>query len=150
MMSTLRFQRRAMPVIPDHRPMYKICYLLLVLHECSIGGRSSLLRLHLFNWALKEKRRANLLVSSAKDKKLLFDIWGMDPTVNFALNHASANGLVIKQQSGYKITSKGIDFIKKYNIKDEFTKESEIIDKVKKSITQKMVDEVALRWKNEV
>jgi hypothetical protein len=149
-MSSLKFSRKPMPVIPDHRPMYKLSFLLLVLQECSIGGKSSLLRLHLFNWAIKEKKRANLLLRSAKNKKIEFDIWGMDPTVNFALNHGVANGLIAKLPNGYKITSKGVEFLSKYKIKDEFKKETNLISDVKKSITQKMVDEVALRWQNEV
>ncbi|MEZ9345687.1 hypothetical protein AB4166_02370 [Vibrio splendidus] len=149
MMSSLIFKRKPMPVIPDHRPMYKLSFILLILNECSIGGKSSLLRLHLFNWAMKEKKRTKLLLMSAENKNIEFDIWGMDPTVNFALNHGVANGLISKIGTGYKISNKGVDFLTKYNIKEEFNKETEIINKVKKTITQKMVDEVALRWKNE-
>ena len=149
-MGGIRFTRRPMPVISDHRPMYKISLLLLILKECSAGGKSSLIRLHLFNWALKDKIRMKQLMLSAEKKELTFDLWGMDPTVNFALNHAAANGLVIKIPSGYKITSKGEEFLKKYHIKSEFSSILEFLDIVKKKITQKMVDNVALRWKSEV
>ncbi|HFG2187586.1 TPA: hypothetical protein ACGF8O_003651, partial [Vibrio cholerae] len=106
-MNSIRFHRRPMPVIADHRPMYKISLLLLILKECSIGGTSSLIRLHLFNWALKDKKRMNQLMLSADNKELTFDIWGMDPTVNFAISHSIANGLMVKIPSGYKITQKG-------------------------------------------
>ncbi|EJB0233979.1 TPA: hypothetical protein I7792_02585 [Vibrio vulnificus] len=139
-----------MPVIADHRPMYKISLLLLILKECSIGGTSSLIRLHLFNWALKDKKRMNQLMLSADNKELTFDIWGMDPTVNFAISHSIANGLMVKIPSGYKITQKGKDFINEYNIKKEFSSIDFFINSVKKKVTQKMVDNVALRWKSEV
>lgn len=92
----------------------------------------------------------NQLVLSAEKKELTFDIWGMDPTVNFALNHSIANGLIVKIPAGYKITSKGEDFLDIYKIKNEFSSLSTFINSVKKKITQKMVDNVALRWKSEV
>ncbi|HBC3477235.1 TPA: hypothetical protein KDY95_002325 [Vibrio cholerae] len=149
-MNSIRFHRRPMPVIADHRPMYKISLLLLILKECSIGGTSSLIRLHLFNWALKDKKRMNQLMLSADNKELTFDIWGMDPTVNFAISHSIANGLMVKIPSGYKITQKGEDFLSEYNIKKEFSSIDLFINSVKKKVTQKMVDNVALRWKNEV
>lgn len=149
-MNCIRFHRRPMPVIADHRPMYKISLLLLILKECSIGGTSSLIRLHLFNWALKDKKRMNQLMLSADNKELTFDIWGMDPTVNFAISHSIANGLMVKIPSGYKITQKGEDFLSEYNIKKEFSSIDFFINSVKKKVTQKMVDNVALRWKNEV
>ncbi|EOX1766990.1 hypothetical protein ACPDME_003193 [Vibrio cholerae] len=149
-MNSIRFHRRPMPVIADHRPMYKISLLLLILKECSIGGTSSLIRLHLFNWALKDKKRMNQLMLSADNKELTFDIWGMDPTVNFAISHSIANGLMVKIPSGYKITQKGEDFLSEYNIKKELSSIDFFINSVKKKVTQKMVDNVALRWKNEV
>lgn len=36
-MSILHFERKAMPVIPEHRPMYKICQILLILNISSTG-----------------------------------------------------------------------------------------------------------------
>lgn len=138
-----------MPVISDHRPMYKISLLLLILKECSIGGKSSLIRLHLFNWALKDKKRMNQLIVSAENSELSFDIWGMDPTVNFAINHAISNGLMAKTTSGYQITNKGELFLSTYSVKSEFSNIDGFINSVRKKITQKMVDNVALRWKIE-
>ncbi|GAB3528601.1 hypothetical protein [Photobacterium alginatilyticum] len=149
-MSGITFTRRPMPVIPDHRPMYKISLLLLVLKECSVGGKSSLIRLHLFNWALKSEQRTKQLILSAEEKQLTFDIWGMDPTVNFAINHAIANGLMIKISTGYKISSKGEEFLSKYNVKEQFRANEYFFNAVKKKISQKMVDQVALRWKSEI
>ncbi|WP_273859551.1 hypothetical protein [Photobacterium sp. GSS17] len=149
-MNSIRFKRKAMPVISDYRPMYKISLILLILKECSTGGKSSLIRLHLFNWALKDKLRTEQLILSAKNKELTFDVWGMDPTVNFALNHAVENGLVIKISTGYKITNLGEEFLKKFKIKEVFHIYEDFFSIVKKKITQGMVDQIVLRWKNEV
>src|SRR3546814_3539930 len=52
----LRFERRPSPVLAEHRPMYKIGQVLLILFLASRGGRSSLPRLQLFNWAMKSAR----------------------------------------------------------------------------------------------
>ncbi|EKY30915.1 hypothetical protein OSU_3459 [Vibrio cholerae PS15] len=57
---------------------------------------------------------------------------------------------MVKIPSGYKITQKGEDFLSEYNIKKEFSSIDFFINSVKKKVTQKMVDNVALRWKNEV
>ena len=149
-MNSIKFTRRPMPVIPDHRPMYKIALLLLVLKECSVGGKSSLIRLHLFNWALKNKDRARQLMYSAEKKELTFDIWGVDPTVNFAINHAVANGLMNKISTGYQISLRGEEFLKTYEIKKSFELDNDFFNVVKKKISQKMVDQVALRWKSEI
>lgn len=66
----LRFVRRPSPVLVEHRPLYKITQLLLVLQMSSRGGKSTLPRLHLFNWALKSTDRIQKLVDAAKAKKL--------------------------------------------------------------------------------
>lgn len=95
-MSILHFERKAMPVIPEHRPMYKICQILLILNISSTGGKSSLIRLHLFNWALKDKSRLKMLVSSSQSGAISFGVWGIDPVLNMALNFGAAEGLIKK------------------------------------------------------
>lgn len=149
-MSKLHFERKAMPVIPEHRPMYKICQILLFLSINSTGGKSSLIRLHLFNWALKDKKRVKALTYSAEEKSISFGVWGMDPSLNMALNFATAEGLTKKISTGYQITAKGKLFLNKGNIEDLFSEEVKKLNIIKKNITEKMVKDVVIRWKNEV
>ena len=55
----LRFKRRPMAIAAELRPDWKIAALLLILHLSSRGGKSSLRRLHILNWALRSvKNRA--------------------------------------------------------------------------------------------
>ena len=149
-MSKLHFDRKVMPVIPEHRPMYKICQILLVLKLCSIGRKSTLIRLHLFNWALKDEIRIRILISSAETKELSFGVWGIDPTLNMALNYATAEGLIKKVNTGYELVEKGSEFLSKFKIIELFEDESKTLKKIGKKITEKMIKDVAQRWKNEI
>jgi hypothetical protein len=149
-MSKLNFTRKAMPVIPEHRPMYKICQILLILKLSSIGGKSSLIRLHLFNWALKDHVAIRMLIHSANEKELSFSVWGIDPTLNMALNYATADLLLNKTSTGYELSNKGESFIAKSKIIDLFEYESKVLRTIGKRVTESMVKDIAQRWKNEV
>ena len=149
-MSKLLFERKAMPVIPEHRPMYKICQILLILNICSIANKSSLIRLHLFNWALKDDKRIRMLINSAESKELSFGVWGMDPALNMALNYAVGDGLVHKNNTGYELANKGKRFLSDGSIHELFEDETKILSIIGKRITEKMIKDVAQRWKNEV
>jgi hypothetical protein len=149
-MSKLHFKRKAMPVIPEHRPMYKISQILLILNICSIGSKSSLIRLHLFNWALKDEQRIRTIVKSAEDKKLTFGVWGIDPALNMALNYATADGLINRTSSGYVMTERGNKFISKSKLIELFNEEVKTLSSIGKKITETMVKDVAQRWKNEI
>lgn len=149
-MSKLHFERKAMPVFPDHRPLYKICQILLILDLCSAGNKSSLIRLHLFNWALKDLKRMEMLILSAKTKIISFGVWGMDPALNMALNMAVAEGLINKTLTGYGLSVKGKDFIRQGDIKNLFSVDCQSLNLIGKKITEKMVKDVANRWKNEI
>ena len=107
----LRFVRRPSPVLVDHRPLYKIAQLLLVLQMSSRGGKSTLARLHLFNWALKRTDRIQRLVDAAKAKVLLMTAWGFDPALAIAIRFAIAEELVQSTSTGYQIADKGKAFI---------------------------------------
>jgi hypothetical protein len=62
-----RFTRKPMPIAAELRPDWKMAALLLILQLSSHGGKSSLKRLHILNWAIRspefreefEKVRAN-------------------------------------------------------------------------------------------
>ena len=102
----LRFVRRPSPVLVEHRPLYKITQLLLVLHMSSRGGKSTLPRLHLFNWALKSTDRIQKLLDAAKAKVLHMTAWGFDPALAIAIRFAVAESLVEATSTGYQLTEK--------------------------------------------
>lgn len=140
-----------MPVLPEHRPMYKIGMVLLILQMHSIGGKSSLVRLHLFNWALKDSKRIRLLGESVKAKKLLIGVWGVDPTLNMALGYAISDKLIMKMNNGsYCITPKGKSFVSKPEVIALFVHEITLLKLIGKSITEIMITQIAKRWKSDI
>lgn len=145
----LRFVRRPSPVLVEHRPLYKITQLLLVLQMSSRGGRSTLPRLHLFNWALKSTDRIQKLVDSAKAKVLNMTAWGFDPALAIAIRFAVAERLIEATSTGYQLTEKGRGFITEVlKDADAFAPERKLLMQIGKDITESMVEKVAKGWES--
>jgi hypothetical protein len=142
----LKFTRRPGPVLPEHRLIYKITQILFMLH-CSRAGKSSLLRLHLLNWASKTPRRMQHLRSAVKNHSLSLPTWGFDPAIPIALRYAQAEGLIMQTSTGYQLEELGRNFIKKV-LEDPsiFQDERNALMEVGKGITEGMVDSVAKDW----
>lgn len=144
---TLRFERRPAPVLSEHRPLYKIGQLLLILYVASRGKKSSLPRIHLFNWALKRKERQEILLEAGKKGVLKVPAWGFDPAIAIAINFAQEEGLIQTTSTGYAITSAGMDWIKNVcNYPDCFASERQFLGLLGSSITEDMVTQVAKGW----
>ena len=145
----LRFVRRPSPVLVEHRPLYKITQLLLVLLVSSRGGTSTLPRLHLFNWALKSTERIQKLVEAAKSKSLNMTAWGFDPALAIAIGFAVAENLIEPTSTGYQMTEKGSSFIKEaLKEASAFASERKLLAEIGKGITEAMVEKVAKGWES--
>lgn len=145
----LRFVRRPSPVLIEHRPLYKITQLLLVLQMSSRGGKSTLPRLHLFNWALKSTDRIQKLVDAAKAKALNMAAWGFDPALAIAIRFAVAENLVEATSTGYQLTEKGRAFITEVlKEADIFAPERKLLTQIGKGVTEGMVEKVAKGWES--
>src|SRR5690349_13585282 len=129
----LRFERRPSPVLVEHRPLYKIAQLLLVLQMSSRGGKSTLPRLHLFNWALKRTDRIQKLVEAAKAKVLHMTSWGFDPALAIAIRFAVAEDLLKSTSTGYQLSDRGKAFIAEVlKDSDVFANERQLLAQVGK------------------
>ena len=145
----LRFVRRPSPVLVEHRPLYKITQLLLVLQMSSRGGRSTLPRLHLFNWALKSTNRIQKLVDAAKAEVLHITAWGFDPALAIAIRFAVAENVIEPTSTGYQLTEKGRAFITEVlKDADAFAPERKLLSQIGKDITEGMVENVAKGWES--
>jgi hypothetical protein len=143
----LKFERRPSPVLPEHRPLYKIAQLVLVLSLASRAGKSSLARLHLFNWAFKSADRGKRLSQAVRTKSLSVTAWGFDPALAIALRYAAAERLVTVSGSGYQLTDLGQIFAKSIvETRQVLEPEKALLTDVGKGITEKMVDTVAKGW----
>ncbi|MGL6170565.1 MAG: hypothetical protein ACRC1S_01515 [Vibrio sp.] len=150
-MSKLIFNRKKSAVIPELRPMYKIGKLLLILKLCCSGGKASLLKLHLFNWAMLEPQRMKALQVSAEKKELLVGVWGIDPSLNMALSYATSEGLLARISNGaYQLTAKSESFIAGSKLIELFDSEAKELKVIAKKITETMVSNAAKRWVDEV
>ncbi len=145
----LRFVRRPSPVLVEHRPLYKITQLLLVLQMSSRGGKSTLPRLHLFNWALKSTDRIQKLVDAAKAEVLHMTAWGFDPALAIAIRFAVAENVIEPTSTGYQLTEKGRAFITEVlKDADAFAPERKLLSQIGKDITEGMVENVAKGWES--
>ena len=92
--------------------MYKVAQILLILHYNGFAGKASLLKLHLFSWAMKSYENMHSLkefVTSNYEQKLHF--FGIESTLNRALNLAYAEKLIDFENGSYKLLEKGKLFI---------------------------------------
>lgn len=146
-MSRIKFTPRASPVLAEHRNIYKISQILLILHFSCRGAKASLPKLQLFNWAMKDRTRQELLIHAAKTSKLNINAWGFDPILTIALNFAVAENLIKITTTGYELTEFGLIFVNEI-IKDieVLTKEKEFLKSVSKSVGESMIDEVTKNW----
>ena len=145
-MSYLAFNLRPSVVLPDHRPLYKITQLLLVLMLASHGKKSSVVRLQLFNWILKDDSRRAKLTQASVTKTLQFPAWGLDPTLDTALAFAKADGLVENTSTGVKLTAHGQGFCTRALKAGLFEEDEAYLKKIGLAITEKMVGAIVERW----
>lgn len=144
----MKFIQRPAPVFVEHRPIYKIGQILLILYLSSRGFKSSLTRLQLFNWLIKERVRKDKVILSIKNNKLDVYAWGFDPALTIALRYAIAEKLIDEDVDTFKLTNKGIEYCMRI-LEDEtlFEEEKAFLQVVKKSITEKIVDSATKGWK---
>lgn len=145
-MSKVTFHRKPMPVMAEHRPIYKITQILLILHLASRGNKSSLIRLHLFSWVLKDERRKKILMESVKHDKILFGVWGVDPAINISLQYAEAEGLIEKAGLSYRLTQHGDKYASRIDDEMAFKDDYLFLESLGSKITEVMVQNIIGEW----
>ncbi|MFJ1474642.1 hypothetical protein ACILE9_10320 [Capnocytophaga cynodegmi] len=146
----LTFADRPISLYPSYRPMYKISLVLMILYYNGYGGKCSLLKMHLFSWALKSDKNLNALkefVTSNFKKDIKF--FGIELTLNRALNLAHAQKLIGVKGGNYFLLDKGQEFINAIiEDKELFVYEKQILSFIGKKITEKIMNELINRWNN--
>lgn len=89
------FKRRPIPMPAEVRPPWKVAELLLILQLSSRGGKSTLKRLHLLNWAIRSpaNRKAFGESRSATSPLLKFNV-RFEPAFSRAIDLASGQKLI--------------------------------------------------------
>jgi len=146
----ITFTSRPLSLFPSYRPMYRIAQILLVLKLNSVGGKASLLKLHLFSWAFKSSQNLAKLqdyVTLNFQSKLLY--FGIEPSLNRALDFAIGEGLITSTGFRYTITDKGDEFIGKIISDNEvFMREKEVLNIIGKRINETKITQLENFWKN--
>lgn len=145
-MTKLSFHRRPMPIFADYRPLYRMAKFLLVLYLSSRGGKSSIIRLQLFNWVLKDDLRRKMLSKAADDGSLDISVWGLDPSLNSAIQFSLAEGLVERCSNGVSLTDLGKSYIKDLIDREIFKDDVEFLKEIGKDITETMVSQTSDSW----
>lgn len=149
-LNTVTFKTRPVPIFPSYRPMLRIGQILLVLKTNCIGGRASLLKLHLFSWGLKSSKNLDYLkdyVTSNFQTKIQFV--GIEPSLNRALLFAIEENLIGFDGGKYYLKEKGetlIDGI--INNEDIFSIEKPILKLIGKNINETRISQLEKSWKN--
>src|SRR5690554_2421363 len=146
----ISFTERATPLYPNYRPMYKVSQILMVLYYNGFAGKASLLKLHLFSWGLKSTENLDTLktfVTSNFKNKLHF--FGIESTLNRALNLAYAEKLIDFENGSYKLLDKGKVFAEQL-IEDKtlFVNEKQVLKLIGKKIPERIINNLINHWKN--
>ena len=146
----ISFTERKTPLYTSYMPMYKVAKILLILHYNGYAGRASLLKLHLFSWAMKSYENMDSLkefVTSNYEQKLHF--FGIESTLNRALNLAYAEKLIDFENGSYKLLEKGKLFAEQL-IEDEtlFVNEKQVLKLVGKKIPERIINNLVNHWNN--
>ena len=146
----LSFSQKPIPIPADYRPMYKIALIVLILRLCCRAETTTLLKLHLFSWALtSEKNLIKLREYVTSNFQTDFSVWGIEPALNRALQLAIAENICeVVNGKSYKLTEKGFKFYEMINSDSElFDKEKSFLNFIGKSkITDSRINAMSKQW----
>jgi hypothetical protein len=108
------FKKRPLDLPGDLRPNWRVPLLLMMLHYCCRGGKSSLYKLHLLNWMMRDQQRQDALLSSLTDVPRYEGIRvQVEPSFIQAILFAAGEGLLEHlDNSRVRITDAGVAFAK--------------------------------------
>jgi len=142
---SFRFTRRPMAIAAELRPDWKMAALLLILQLSSRGGKSSLRRLHILNWALRSPRnRAEFEQVRDHQQSLLSFQFRFEPALGRAIDLAVAEHFVEwVGENRLQITTKGKRWIADIT-KDEsiMYQEREFLKRMGKDVTEAFATEM--------
>ena len=146
----ITFSKRPISIPADYRPVYKIALIVLILKLTCRNESSKLLKLHLMSWALKsgnnQQQLLSLIISNFNTE---FAVWGIEPSLNRAMQIAVAEKICKYEKGNYVLAEKGNLFFEKINDdKDLFHTEKSFLKQIgKNKITEKRLASLSNKWK---
>ena len=150
--SSISFTRRPEPIAGDLRPDWRISVLLIILKVAGFRGSSSLEKLYVLNWAIRNKSKMDSFI------RMLNGNWSpedvvvrCEPALIRAIQYAEAEHLIKSetlQNGSYKVslTDKGevaVDHI--LAIKECLKEEKSFLESIKSRVSQKSIDAL-FKW----
>jgi len=144
----LKFSKKPISIPVDYRPMYKISQIVMILSITCIGNKSSLLKLHLLSWALKDYKNKDEVLELIKNN---YDtdiaVWGIEPALNRALLFCVSENICTIESGKYLLTKKGEEFFKLIIKADVFKEEFDFLKFIgKKKITDNRIKSISNKW----
>ena len=143
----IKFSPKNRPIYPELRIMYRIVQILLILDISSRGKKSSLIRLHLFNWGLNCQENRTALLKFARDMKQGINFWSVDPMLNRAVEFAVADKLIKRENNNYSITDEGKAYITLVKNNEVFDNDISLLKMIGKNITESLVSKQLELWR---
>ena len=89
------FRLRPDSLPPDMRPEWRIAVLILALNKCGYGGKMTLKKAHVVNWAVRDQSTRETFLRMMSGNRQLEDVVvRFDPAFNRALDFAAGEKLV--------------------------------------------------------
>ena len=147
----LSFSQRPISIPAEYRPMYKIALIVMILRICCRAETSNLLKLHLFSWALSSEVNLSILREYVTSNfKSDFSVWGIEPTLNRALQLAIAENICkVVNGKNYKLTEKGFQFYEMIIADSQlYEKEKAFLNFIgKNKFTDNRINAMSNQWK---
>lgn len=87
-----------------------------------------------------------MLKTAVESKNIDISVWGLDPTLNIALQFALAERLIEHSSTGVKLTKNGKDYIAAIDKNDLFTKDIEYLKDIGKAVTEDFIKKASDSW----
>ena len=98
------FRARPEPIHFTHRADYRIALILLMIQCCARGGKISLIKLHVLNWASRKALSRKALLDRLAGKRDFRDIpIRFDPSFNRAIDLARGEALIFRDPNTQSI-----------------------------------------------
>lgn len=144
----IKFSKKPISIPVDYRPIYKIAQIVMILSITCTGNKSSLLKLHLLSWALKDDKNKDEvleLIKSNYDTDIA--VWGIEPALNRALLFCISENICTMENGKYLLTENGTDFFKLIVNAEVFIEEFEFLNFVgKRKITDNRIESISKKW----
>ena len=139
------FTDRGTPIPADRRPLWRIGIVAFLLAECSRGQKSSLVRLHVLDWATRSVESRTDLLAFIDDHHHNVVI-RYDPSLLRAIRFGVAEGMFEIDGKNVKLVSLGVQFAKEIaNDPAIFSQEREFLTRLGKQLTERLVDQLVPR-----